>query len=158
MLTVDQYEYIRIAYRVYGKTIRKIARETGHSRNTVKKYWIMNTWNTVPEKINHIHHLDYFQDDFLDTLLKQVCYATWTSWKVPKSSYRVLRSNRLYLFRFFFSCPQKYHQYFLLEILSSVLFDSAGLPKEISVNSFRIIKTFALFIIYEEHRSQKCIH
>ena len=37
MLTVDQYEYIRIAYRVYGKTIRKIARETGHSRNTVKK-------------------------------------------------------------------------------------------------------------------------
>jgi len=37
MLTVDQYEYIRIAYKVYGKTIRKIARETGHSRNTVKK-------------------------------------------------------------------------------------------------------------------------
>jgi transposase len=37
MLTVDQYEYIRIAYRVYGKTIRKIAKETGHSRNTVKK-------------------------------------------------------------------------------------------------------------------------
>ena len=37
MLKVDQYEYIRIAYRVYGKTIRKIAKETGHSRNTVKK-------------------------------------------------------------------------------------------------------------------------
>jgi predicted transcriptional regulator len=37
MLTVDQYEYIRVAHRVYGKTIRKIARETGHSRNTVKK-------------------------------------------------------------------------------------------------------------------------
>ena len=37
MLTVDQYEYIRIAYRVYGKTIRRIAKETGHSRNTVKK-------------------------------------------------------------------------------------------------------------------------
>ena len=37
MLTVDQYEYIRIAHRVYGKTIREIARETGHSRNTVKK-------------------------------------------------------------------------------------------------------------------------
>jgi len=37
MLTVDQYEYIRIAHRVYGKTIRKITRETGHSRNTVKK-------------------------------------------------------------------------------------------------------------------------
>jgi len=37
MLTVDQYEYIRIAYRVYGKTIRRIAKETGYSRNTVKK-------------------------------------------------------------------------------------------------------------------------
>ena len=37
MLTVDQYEYIRIAYRVYGKTIRKIAKETGHSKNTVRK-------------------------------------------------------------------------------------------------------------------------
>ena len=37
MLTVDQYEYIRIAHRVYGKTIREITRETGHSRNTVKK-------------------------------------------------------------------------------------------------------------------------
>ncbi len=37
MLTVDQYEYIRNAHRVYGKRIREIARETGHSRNTVKK-------------------------------------------------------------------------------------------------------------------------
>jgi transposase len=37
MLTVDQYEYIRAAHRVYGKTIKKIARETGHSKNTVKK-------------------------------------------------------------------------------------------------------------------------
>jgi len=37
MLTVDQYEYIRIAHRVYGKKIREITRETGHSRNTVKK-------------------------------------------------------------------------------------------------------------------------
>jgi transposase len=37
MLTVDQYAYIRIAHRVYGKGIREIARETGHSRNTIKK-------------------------------------------------------------------------------------------------------------------------
>ncbi len=34
---VDQYAFIRIAHRVYGKRIREIARETGHSRNTVKK-------------------------------------------------------------------------------------------------------------------------
>jgi len=37
MLTVDQYAYIRIAHRVYGKGIREIARETGHSKNTIKK-------------------------------------------------------------------------------------------------------------------------
>ena len=37
MLMVDQYEYIRTAHRVYGKKIREITRETGHSRNTIKK-------------------------------------------------------------------------------------------------------------------------
>ena len=37
MITVDQYDYIRTAHRIYGKTIRQIARETGHSKNTVKK-------------------------------------------------------------------------------------------------------------------------
>jgi transposase len=37
MLTVDQYEYIRVAHRVYGKKIREISRETGHSRNTIRK-------------------------------------------------------------------------------------------------------------------------
>ena len=37
MLKVDQYEYIRISCRVYGKNIKQIARETGHSKNTIKK-------------------------------------------------------------------------------------------------------------------------
>jgi len=37
MLKVDQYDYIRTAHRVYGKKIREITRDTGHSRNTVKK-------------------------------------------------------------------------------------------------------------------------
>jgi len=37
MLKVDQYDYIRTAHRVYGKTIRQVARDTGHSRNTIKK-------------------------------------------------------------------------------------------------------------------------
>jgi transposase len=32
-----QYDYIRTAYRVYGKSLREIARETGHSRNTIRK-------------------------------------------------------------------------------------------------------------------------
>jgi transposase len=37
MLKVDQYGYIRTAHRVYGKKIKRIARETGHSKNTIKK-------------------------------------------------------------------------------------------------------------------------
>ena len=37
MLKVDQYSYIRTAYRIYGKKIKQIARETGHSKNTIKK-------------------------------------------------------------------------------------------------------------------------
>lgn len=37
MLKMDQYEHIRTSHRVYGKKIREIARETGHSKNTVKK-------------------------------------------------------------------------------------------------------------------------
>ncbi|GLI33070.1 hypothetical protein [Desulforhabdus amnigena] len=34
---MDQYEYIRTAHRVYGKSIREIARETGHDRKTIRK-------------------------------------------------------------------------------------------------------------------------
>jgi len=37
MLTMDQYEFIRTAHRVYGKNISELSRMTGHSRNTVKK-------------------------------------------------------------------------------------------------------------------------
>ncbi|MGA6924902.1 MAG: hypothetical protein WBY88_04410 [Desulfosarcina sp.] len=37
MLKVDQYGYIRIGNRVYGKSVRQIAKETGHSKNTIKK-------------------------------------------------------------------------------------------------------------------------
>jgi transposase len=37
MLKMAQYDYVRIAQRVYGKKIKEIARETGHSKNTVKK-------------------------------------------------------------------------------------------------------------------------
>ena len=34
---MDQYEFIRAGYRVYGKNISELARITGHSRNTIKK-------------------------------------------------------------------------------------------------------------------------
>jgi len=37
MIKVSQYDYVRIAQRVYGKQIKEIARETGHSKNTVKR-------------------------------------------------------------------------------------------------------------------------
>jgi transposase len=34
---MEQYEYIRAAYRVYGKSIRQIQKDTGHSRVTIRK-------------------------------------------------------------------------------------------------------------------------
>ncbi len=37
MIRMDQYSFIRSAHRVYGKSIRQISRETGHSRKTIRK-------------------------------------------------------------------------------------------------------------------------
>jgi transposase len=37
MIRMEQYSFIRTAHRVYGKSIRQISRETGHSRKTIKK-------------------------------------------------------------------------------------------------------------------------
>jgi len=37
MIKMDQYGYIRTAHRVYKKSIKQICRETGHSRETVRK-------------------------------------------------------------------------------------------------------------------------
>ncbi len=37
MIEMDQYEYIRTAKRVYKKSIKEICRDTGLSRNTVRK-------------------------------------------------------------------------------------------------------------------------
>jgi predicted transcriptional regulator len=37
MLGMDQYEMIRTAHRKYGKGIRKLAREFGHHRKTIRK-------------------------------------------------------------------------------------------------------------------------
>jgi transposase len=37
VIKLDQYEYIRTAHRVYGKGIRQIQKETGHSRVTIRK-------------------------------------------------------------------------------------------------------------------------
>ncbi|MDY6895227.1 MAG: hypothetical protein SVO01_07430 [Thermotogota bacterium] len=41
---MDQYELIRTAHRVYGKTISEISKETGHSRNTIKKALRGEAW------------------------------------------------------------------------------------------------------------------
>ena len=37
---MDQYEWVRTAHRVYKKSIRQIARETGHTRQTVRKVFV----------------------------------------------------------------------------------------------------------------------
>lgn len=47
---MDQYELIRTAHRVYGKSGRAIARDTGHSRNTVKKALDGQPWGYRPRR------------------------------------------------------------------------------------------------------------
>lgn len=47
---MDQYELIRTAHRVYGKSGRKIAEDTGHSRNTVKKALEGQAWGYGPRR------------------------------------------------------------------------------------------------------------
>jgi transposase len=37
MIRMEQYSFIRTAQRVYGKSIRQISRETGHSRKTIRQ-------------------------------------------------------------------------------------------------------------------------
>jgi transposase len=54
MLKVDQYNYIRTAYRVYGMKIRQIARETGHSKNTIKKA-LRGEYSGYPVRKNQLY-------------------------------------------------------------------------------------------------------
>lgn len=49
MLKMDQYEFIRTAHRVYGKSISELSRTTGHSRNTIKKAIRGEPWK-YPER------------------------------------------------------------------------------------------------------------
>jgi transposase len=49
MLTLDQYEHIRIAHRVYGEGIRSIARRTGHSRITIRNI-LRGTYHGYPAR------------------------------------------------------------------------------------------------------------
>ena len=37
MLSMNQYDFIRTGYRLYKKPIKQLVRETGHSRNTIRK-------------------------------------------------------------------------------------------------------------------------
>lgn len=48
---MDQYEFVRTAYRNYGKNISELARMTGHSRNTVKKAIRGEPWGYKERKL-----------------------------------------------------------------------------------------------------------
>jgi len=37
LFRMDQYEFVRTGYRIYGENISELSRTTGHSRNTIKK-------------------------------------------------------------------------------------------------------------------------
>ena len=69
MLTVDQYEHIRIGRRVYGKSIKKLQRETGHSKNTIRKV-LRGEYQGYSERKNQPYPVLGAYLDIIDTWLK----------------------------------------------------------------------------------------
>ena len=65
MLKMSQYELIKTAYRVYGKSIREIAREYGHSRKTVRKA-IREVSPAYEQKRERVHPV---MDPYCDVIL-----------------------------------------------------------------------------------------
>lgn len=70
MLKVNQYEYIRTGYRVYGLTISELARQTGYSRNTVHKVLNQEHWEYSPGKTQPLPVLEQYKET-IDSWLKQ---------------------------------------------------------------------------------------
>ena len=60
MLRVDQYEHIRTANRVYGHSLSKISRDTGHSRNTIRKALQSEIQSYKPRKSQSLPRLGPF--------------------------------------------------------------------------------------------------
>lgn len=54
MLTVSEQDYIRTAHRVHGKSIRQIMKETGYSRNTIRKM-LRGEYTRYKARDNQIH-------------------------------------------------------------------------------------------------------
>ncbi len=62
---MDQYEFMRVAHRVYGKSIGEHVQVTGHSRNTVRKAlrgepWRCKEWQHQPFPVLGLYlgHID----------------------------------------------------------------------------------------------------
>ncbi len=78
MLKVSQQDFIRTAHRVYGKSIRQIAKETGHSRNTIRKmlkgeyehYKVRNN-QVYPALGNYVEIIEKWLKDDLQNPRKQ---------------------------------------------------------------------------------------
>ena len=60
MLRMDQYEHIRTANRVYGHSLSKISRDTGHSRNTIRKALQSEVQSCKPRKSQSLPRLGPF--------------------------------------------------------------------------------------------------
>jgi transposase len=72
MITVSQYEYIRTAHRVYDKTIKQISRETGHSRNTIRKA-LRDEYGTYKKRARQPYPVLGSYIEIIDNWLKDDC-------------------------------------------------------------------------------------
>jgi len=70
ILEMDQYEFIRTAHRVYGKNITELSRQTGHSRNTIKKAIRGEPWGYKEREFQGLPVLGGYQT-IIDEWLKK---------------------------------------------------------------------------------------
>ena len=78
MLKVEQYEYVRTGYRVYGLSIAELSRQTGHSRTTIRKVlqnelsgYQKRSYQPFPVLQGYMHLIDSWLEDDKEQHSKQ---------------------------------------------------------------------------------------
>jgi hypothetical protein len=78
MLKVEQYEYVRTGYRVYGLSIAEFSRQTGHSRTTSRKVlqnelsgYQKRSYQLFPVLQGYMHLIDFWLEDDKEQHSKQ---------------------------------------------------------------------------------------
>ncbi|GAB6058447.1 transposase [Desulfonatronum parangueonense] len=95
MLEMDQYEFMRVAHRVYGKSIGELVQVTGHSRNTVRKALRGEPWGYKERQHQPFPVLGRYLGH-IDSWLEQDKGQPKKQWHKSRRVYNRLRSEHDY--------------------------------------------------------------